>query len=111
MCKGNKTATLRISDRVAGYLQDWIAVRGKHDGSQFVGVKKSGALTEKITDRGVADLLRNLQEQAGVNPFTTHDLRRSAISKVIDRHGVAVTQTYARHNDPKTTLGYTRSIC
>ena len=108
--KGNKTQDMRLSDRVEGYLRDWLHVRGSHEGSLFVGVKKSGQLTHSITDRGIADILHNLQEEAGVKPFVSHDFRRSAITMVLENYGVGVAQTYARHSDPKTTLAYNRSI-
>ena len=108
--KGNKTQDMRLSDGVAGYIGDWLQVRGTHNGFMFVGVKKSGQLSNSITDRGISDILANLQEQAGVSPFVSHDLRRSGITKVLENFGIGVAQTYARHSDPKTTLAYNRSI-
>ena len=59
---------------------------------------------------GISDILVNLQEQAGVNQFISHDLRRSGITTVLENYGVWVAQTYARHSDPKTTLAYNRSL-
>ncbi len=47
--------------------------------------------------------------KAGIPKFTSHDLRRSAITKVALEKDIYTAQNFARHEDIQTTLNYIRA--
>lgn len=49
--------------------------------------------------------VRKVGETAGVE-VTTHQLRHTSISRVVDRMGIRVGQEWAGHLDPEVTAGY-----
>lgn len=47
---------------------------------------------------------------AGIVPFTTHRLRHTALTTVLDHtENLRAVQTFARHANPQQTAGYTRT--
>ena len=107
--KGNKTQAQFLSERALQYIEEWVTIRGSEAGALFARVLKSGAVGKGISARGYTEALKQLRIKAGVENFTTHDLRRSAITKVALETNIYTAQKFARHEDIETTLGYLRS--
>ncbi len=91
-------------------LRAWLKVRGSAPGALFCPVDSSGRVTvRKMRGECLSYILRRRQEQAGVEPFSPHDLRRTFISELLAA-GVDVftVQALAGHANPGTTAKYDR---
>lgn len=114
--KGNKTRVVPIEDAGArDALADWLFLRGRvgtliPDAPLFTRIPKGGQLTEDaLTDQGVYWILRKRGEQAGVRPFTPHDLRRSFAGDLLDAGvDLPTVQALMGHAGVDTTAKYDR---
>ena len=104
--KGNKDRTIYVTGGAKTALDDWVVLRGSAPGPLFTSTTRSGA---GMTDQAVLVILRKRAAQAGVVPFTPHDLRRTMITQLLE-HGADVVsvQRLAGHADPATTARYDR---
>lgn len=89
-------------------LDEWVAARGNAPGPLFYGVVKGGALVpRRLAAQAMAVICASRAVEAGVNPFTPHDLRRTFISGLLDAGAdMAVVQHLAGHEDLATTSRY-----
>jgi len=108
--KGNKERLLYVDNGALDALDDWLSVRGDHEGALFHPVRQGGKIQErKMTDQAIYNLLLNHAKQAGITRFSPHDLRRSFISELLDRGADIVTvQQLAGHASVQTTANYDR---
>lgn len=108
--KGDKDRVVYAPAGARDALQDWIAVRGDAPGPLFYGVVKGGALVpRRLAGQAMAVVCASRAQEAGVAPFTPHDLRRTFISGLLDAGAdMAVVQRLAGHEDPATTSRYDR---
>lgn len=109
--KGNKQRIVYVEDGNArDALADWIAVRGSAPGPLFVPIDKAGrAELRQLTTQGVFVILDKRRVEAGVAPFTPHDLRRTFISDLLDAGAdIVVAQKLAGHAQVETTARYDR---
>jgi len=108
--KGNKERMLYIDNGALDALNDWLSIRGDHNGPMFHPVNKGGAIQyRRMTDQAIYNLLLNYAKQAGVARFSPHDLRRSFISELLDRGADVVTvKELAGHASVQTTANYDR---
>ena len=108
--KGNKERTIFLPAGTVAAIQAWLEIRGHADGPLMTQVGKNGRVRmHGITDQLVYHILQKRHLQAGVAPFTPHDLRRSFISELLD-DGVDIA-TIARqvgHSNVQTTARYDR---
>src|SRR5216683_2252467 len=66
-------------------LLGWLEVRGTKAGPLFVPVDKAGRLEiRRLTTQAIFDRCAYLAEQAGIAPFSPHDLRRTFIGDLLD---------------------------
>jgi integrase len=63
---------------------------------------------ERMTAQAAYAILKRRARQAGVENVSPHDLRRTAISNLIDATDLSTAQKVAGHADPKTTARYDR---
>jgi integrase/recombinase XerD len=104
--KGNKDRTIYVSGGAAVALDDWLTLRGDAPGPIFSSTTKAGAA---MTDQAVLVILRKRAADAGVAPFTPHDLRRTMITRLLEAGADVVSvQRLAGHADPATTARYDR---
>jgi integrase len=61
-----------------------------------------------LTPQAAYAILKKRADQAGVDNVSPHDLRRTAISNLIDATDLSTAQKVAGHADPKTTARYDR---
>ena len=108
--KGHKERLCHIVNGAGRAVADWIALRGDHAGPLFVAVNKGGRLLKgRLSAQAIYELLTKRGAEAGVAPFSPHDLRRSFVSDLLDAGADIVTvQRMAGHADPATTARYDR---
>jgi integrase len=97
-------------DGARSALDDWIAVRGSAPGPLFYGVVKGGGLVvRRLAAQAAAVVCASRAQEAGITPFTPHDMRRTFISGLLDAGAdIATVQCLAGHGDPATTSRYDR---
>lgn len=108
--KGDKDRLVYAPAGARSALRDWIAIRGPSPGPLFYGLVKSGTLVpRRLAGQAMAVVCAARAVEAGVAPFTPHDMRRSFISGLLDAGAdMAVVQRLAGHEDPATTSRYDR---
>lgn len=109
--KGRKERLAYITGGAARALADWLAFRGDAPGALFVPVNKSGkiTLTERMDSKSVYAMLRKRGGEAGVKPFSPHDLRRTFVSDLLDAGAdIATVSKMAGHANVTTTARYDR---
>jgi len=108
--KGNKQRTVFMPAGTVAAVRAWLEFRGTAAGPLMTQVGKTGQVRPHgITDQLVYHIVRKRHLEAGVEPFTPHDLRRSFISSLLD-DGVDIA-TVARqvgHSNVQTTARYDR---
>ncbi len=91
-------------------FDDWLIIRGKLPGPLLYPLNKAKQIiTRRMSEQGVMRALQRRGEQAGVAPFSPHDLRRTFISNLLDAGADLVTVSQlAGHANPSTTSRYDR---
>lgn len=108
--KGDKDRVVYAPAGARAALGDWFAVRGDAPGPLFYGLVKGGKLApRRLAGQALAIVCASRAAQAGIQPFTPHDLRRTFISGLLDAGAdMATVQRLAGHEDPTTTSRYDR---
>jgi integrase len=108
--KGSKRRTAYLQAQVVDRLRVWLDVRGDHPGPLFAPLSRAQRLRDRpLSGAGVAHIVRRRNEQAGGAPTTPHDLRRSAITGLLDAGAeLTVVSELVGHSDPRTTAKYAR---
>lgn len=109
--KGNKVRTVPVEDDGAlSALEDWLHERGPWEGPLFTRILKGGHLQQVgLTDQAIYFILQKRGRQAGVNPFSPHDVRRTFAGELLDANADLVTvQKLMGHSSPQTTAKYDR---
>ncbi len=108
--KGNKERMVYLTDAGCQYLAAWLNVRGEASGPLFCPIRQTGEVCHsRLRGSCIAYILRRRQQQAGVDHFSAHDLRRSTVTHLLDA-GVDVftVQQLAGHANAATTSRYDR---
>ena len=108
--KGRKDRLAYATNGSCEALKDWLVVRGGVPGPLFTRISKRGKIdTHRMTDQAVLHMLKKRENEAGVAPFSPHDLRRSFISDLLDAGAdIATVQRLAGHANITTTARYDR---
>ena len=108
--KGNKDRVLVGNPQMGQALAEWLEVRGPMPGPLFLPLTKAGKRCwRRLTDKSVSWILQVRAEQAVVNDFTPHDMRRTCISNLLDSGADLVTVSeLAGHASVTTTAKYNR---
>jgi integrase/recombinase XerD len=118
--KGNKGEFVYLEVKRARLaLARWIRRRGQTPGPLFCALRRGGRLqlveeggerrARALTGDAVYRVVLRRASLAGVAPCTPHDLRRSAITNLLEGGAdAAAVQEWARHNDLRTTKVYDR---
>lgn len=115
--KGRKDRTVYLEVGAQAALDDWLQLRGPGPGPLFYAVNKAGAIQAaredgtpaRLSTQAVFGVLRKRGEQAGLAPFSPHDLRRTFVSDLLDAGADIVTvQRLAGHSKTETTARYDR---
>lgn len=108
--KGRKSRTTYLSPDAIPYLRQWIDLRGNQSGPLLLPFRKGGKIQmRRMSAQTVWDVLAKRAEQADVDYFTPHDLRRTFVTDLydagVDTHTI---QQLVGHANPATTMGYDR---
>ena len=108
--KRNKQRIVYLAGNGCQYVQTWLEHRGEAQGPLFCPVDQTGAIRiSRLRGESVAYIVKRLQQVAGVDHFSAHDLRRSAVTHMLDAGVDVITvQKLAGHADLTTTARYDR---
>lgn len=108
--KGNKERTIYITNGGLKAVEAWLLHRGDEPGPLLYPVRKGGEIVRhRLNDQSVLDLVTRLALKAGVDRFSPHDLRRTAVGDLLDAGvDLSTVQRLAGHASPTTTGIYDR---
>lgn len=109
--KGRKSRTSYVDGNAKAHLMNWLRLRGvSRPGALFLTVDSRGNITDKqLGDQSIYDMLVRRGKQAGLEHFSPHDLRRSAISEMLDRDvDISTVAKVVGHSSLDTTKRYDR---
>lgn len=108
--KGGKQRDVFLTNGAKRAMDDWLAVRGTEPGPLLTRVDCCGRVVMKrLSDTSLYVRCRSLAREAGVAPFSPHDLRRTFAGDMLDAGAdVALVQQLMGHASVVTTVGYDR---
>jgi integrase len=109
--KGGKARENKLSNGALDALRVWVKVRGNWAGSLFCAIDNKGDIIKRdkpLTRYAISKMLEKRGKQAGLDPFSCHDFRRTAITDLIDKIGIRKAQIIAGHSSIETTARYDR---
>ncbi len=78
--KGNKHRSVPLTAAAAAAVDDWLRIRGDFPGGLFVPLTQKGEVAgTSMTGRAISKVLLKRVGQAGVEPLSPHDFRRTFI--------------------------------
>ena len=110
--KGNKRRYAYLNKNGAGWVRNWLRIRGGVAGPMFCPIRKGGHVQplRGITDEALAQILAKRSLEAGLAlTLTWHDFRRTFAGNLLDAGVDLVTvQKLLGHSSPTTTSNYDR---
>ncbi len=107
--KGRKDRVEFLQNGEREIMNDWLKLRGNEPGPLFYLVRKSDEIVkDALTPMAVYMTIRRRMAQAGIKNATPHDLRRTAISNLLDITDAVTVARIAGHSSPSTTMKYDR---
>ncbi len=108
--KGAKDRIVFLPEAAIALVNQWIEVRGEAPGALLHPVNRADLiLARRMTPDAVMKILRRRALQAGLDPFSPHDFRRTFCSDLLEAGVDIVTvQKLAGHSSPVTTSKYDR---
>lgn len=108
--KGRVDRTLYLSSSAAASVNEWIEIRNRAAGPLLCQVNKSGrVIQQRLTPQAVLFILQRRGEQANVESFSPHDLRRTFASDLIDADvDIPTVQMMLGHATPNQAIRYDR---
>lgn len=108
--KNRKDRIVYLDNGAKQAVDAWLELRGIAQGPLFWPINKSGKMRNaQMTSQAVWKILEKRREQANVEYFSPHDIRRTFITTMLD-HGVdiATVAKMAGHAQIQTTMRYDR---
>lgn len=108
--KGNKERIVYAHPGAVPYLDRWLVTVGARRGPMFRPVDRWGNISARpVSARSIGHAVNRRRAEAGLQPTSTHDFRRTFIGDFIDAGGDLVqAQQLAGHASATTTAGYDR---
>ncbi len=108
--KGHKARITYVERGAGEALEDWLYFRDTEPGPLFTRIDKGDRVTlERLTPQAVYFILGERCEQAGVDPLSPHDFRRTFVSDLLDAGvDLATVSKLAGHEQVETTRRYDR---
>lgn len=106
--KGKQMRAAYIVEEARLVLDRWLRLRGRTSGPMFFPITKSGHfLSKRLSCEGIAHVLAKRAGSARIEYFSSHDLRRSFVTHLLDKGAdLAVVQKLAGHRQISTTAIY-----
>jgi integrase len=83
--KGKQDLRVFLPDETRAAVSAWLVVRGDAPGPLFYGVVKGGSLVpRRLAGQAMAVICASRGLEAGIEPLTPHDLRRTFLSGLLD---------------------------
>lgn len=109
--KGDKEREVFVKNFHKQQLDNWLLVRGAHDGALFHPVTKGGKVTRErgMTSQAVYNMLKYRAKAIGIKELTPHDLRRTFVGDALDAGvDMSTVAQIAGHASTDTTKRYDR---
>jgi len=108
--KGRKARVAHVSPGCRPALDEWLERRADTPGALLVPVNKGGAIDlRRMCDHAIFLACRRRAAQAGIKPFSPHDMRRTFIGDLLHAGAdISVAQQLAGHASVSTTQKYDR---
>lgn len=104
--KGRKERAVYLPPAVQRALNAWLQWRSG-DGALFTPIKHNVIVNARLSAQSVYNVLLKRATQAGVWNVSTHDLRRTFVSRLLEAGAdVIIVARLVGHSDPKTTAIY-----
>lgn len=106
--KGNKERTVYIHRGAVPVLERWLVTIGERRGPAFRPVDRWGNIRPRhMTPRGIGLIIDQRRQEAGLQPMSTHDFRRTLGGAFLDAGGdLAQLQKLFGHASATTTVLY-----
>lgn len=106
--KGRVDRTVYLSPGATKIVNDWIEIRTNAAGPLLCQVNKSGRVViQRLTPQAVLFILQKRGEEAGIESFSPHDMRRTFASDLLAAGvDIATVQMMLGHSNPATTARY-----
>lgn len=108
--KGDKQREVYVHDDAMVYLQNWLAILDASKGPMFRPINRWDHIRNtSIKGLDVGRVTDRWRRAAGVRPMTSHDMRRTFASTLLDEGvDLATVQQLMGHASPVTTERYDR---
>jgi site-specific recombinase XerD len=119
--KGGKDRTVYLPDSAIPPVEDWLNVRGRGAGPLLCHVNKAGRVVlshvnkagqvavRRLTAQSVLFIVHKRTLEAGLEPLSPHDFRRTFVSDLLDANiDISTVQKLAGHSNPAHTSLYDR---
>jgi integrase len=110
--KGRRERLMPLPPWACRDLEAWLEKRGELHLSTdrlLVRIDSSGRVFDSgLSPWGLWSLVVGITEDAGIEDISTHDLRRTYASKMLDKSDLPTTQRLMGHANPTTTVLYDR---
>nr|MDZ8061259.1 site-specific integrase [Nostoc sp. EkiNYC01] len=108
--KGKVDRTVYLSPGAIAIVNDWIEIRTRAVGPLLCQVNKSGRVVmQRLTPQAVLFILQKRGEEAKLEHFSPHDLRRTFASDLLDAGvDIATVQMMLGHASPAQAARYDR---
>lgn len=105
--KGRKDRVVSLKNGEREILADWLKLRGSDPGPLFYVVLKSDEIVRRpLASITVYQTILRRMAKAGIKNATPHDLRRTAISNLLDITDAITVAKIAGHSSPEVTMLY-----
>jgi site-specific recombinase XerD len=106
--KGNRFRLAHVVNEARTFLEAWLENRQVGNDPIFVSINKAGKLgTSPLTTQSVYRILNRRASEAGIEPLSPHDIRRTTATHLLDKGvDLAVVQRMLGHKQLSTTIIY-----
>jgi integrase len=109
--KRGKERLVYLDNGAAHAMRDWLTIRGDAPGPLFWPGRRGGHITkmQRMTGRAIDALLKKRCVDAGIEPLSPHDLRRTFVSDLLEANiDISTVAKMAGHSNIQTTMRYDR---
>ena len=108
--KRRKQRLVYLTEYGQAHLDHWLRHRGHAPGPLFTPIRQNGEIPLScMRGESISYILKRRQKQAGVEPFSPHDVRRSTVTHLLEAGvDVCTVQKIAGHASTTTTARYDR---